>query len=437
MSCIQNCFVVYLYRMYTCYQKVGFSMLTPVLPDSPGKANILARAAQATDIRWTPVRDVPTYTKATGKTVLPAGVEVTGLPYSSTEPTDKFICENLSFETFLSAVANPDSALYTKDLNGHRNSWTYFGMVCNGVVRHALNIRRRYSTKRFLDIPGMRMIAPAGCYRPEDLQLGDVLRIRSSERSHVSMITGIFVDKTGAVKEIEISEGVRPSCTRRTYAVEAFFEKHQIKYDLLRYDFVDQVPPPEDIRFPESKSIGVDYGDCSNYLFGEEVVLSVFTEGIQQVSLFKDGEALQTLEITGKLTLQLEPGRYTATHTATGDTVSFRVIRPDIQYWVKNGILTVHAGSSDPESKVLCLDLREGPTSSPSDTAPAFESTLWRDPRCGAMAKIEELTEEERNSGIFTRPIHHDARNFKVVYENPYGIWTHTMLPLFQKVERD
>ena len=51
------------------------------------------------------------------------------------------------------------------------------------------------------------------------------------------------------------------------------------------------------------------------------------------------------------------------------------------------------------------------------------------------MAKIEELTEEERSSGIFTRPIHHDARNFKVVYENAYGIWTHTMPPLFQKVE--
>lgn len=410
-------------------------MLTPVLPDSPGKANILARAAQATDIRWTPVRDVPTYTKATGKTVFPAGVEVIGLPYSSTEPTDKFICENLTFETFLSAVANPDSALYTKDLNGHRNSWTAFGMVCNGVVRHALNIRRRYSTKRFLDVPGMRMIAPAGCYRPEDIQLGDVLRIHSSERSHVSMITGIFVDESGTVKEIEISEGVRPSCTRRTYPVEDFYQKHQIKYDLLRYDYADQVPPPEEIRFPQPKSIGVDYGDCSNYLFGEEVVLSVFAEGPQRVSLSRTGETVQELEITGKQALQLDPGCYTATHVATGDTVSFRVIRPDIRYWVKDGMLTVHAGSTDPDSKVLCLDMREKCLADPVVPDPLPEGYVFRDPRGASMAHLYELTEEERSSGSFTRPIHIDARNLKVVFENSYGIWTHTMLPLFQQVE--
>lgn len=410
-------------------------MLTPVLPDSPGKANILARAAQATDIRWTPVRDVPTYTKATGKTVLPAGVEVTGLPYSSTEPTDKFICENLTFETFLSAVSNPDSALYTKDLNGHRNSWTSFGIVCNGVVRHALNIRRRYSTKRFLDVPGMRMIAPAGCYRPEDIQLGDVLRIHNSERSHVSMITGIFVDEAGAVKEIEISEGIRPHCTRRTFTLEDFYEKHQLKYDLLRYDYADQVPPPEEIRFPQPKSIGVDYGDRSNYLFGEDVVLSVFAEGAQQVSLSRDGVSCQALTITGKQTLQLEPGCYTATHSATGDSVSFRVIRPDIQYWIKDGMLTVHASSSDPDSRVLCMDLREASQAEVTVPDPLPEGYIWRSPKCASMAHLYELTEEERRSGVFTRPIHPDARNLKVVYENSYGIWTHTMLPLFKKIE--
>ena len=63
-------------------------MLKHTLPDTPGKSNVIARAVQLTDIRWTPVGDVPTYTVAAGKTVHKAFVEVTGLPYSSTEPTD-------------------------------------------------------------------------------------------------------------------------------------------------------------------------------------------------------------------------------------------------------------------------------------------------------------------------------------------------------------
>jgi len=411
-------------------------MLTPVLPDTSGKANALARCAQATDIRWTPLRDIPTYTKAAGKTVLPAGVEVTGLPYSSTEPTDKFIGENITIDTFLSAVANPDSVLYTKDLNGHRNSWPSMGIVCNGVVRHALNIRRRHSTKRFMEVPGMRLIAPAGCYRLEDIHLCDILRAHLPEVSHVALITGIFKDEAGTIKEIEVSEGIRPKCVRISYPMEQYFERFG-RYDLVRYDYVDQVSVPVEYRFPQSKSISADYGDRSNYCSGEDVVISVFAEGTQRVNLTKDGVLAQELEVTGNISLQLEPGHYTATHTATGDAVSFRVIRPLIQYRVEEGMLTVHASSTDPDSKVLYLDLREKTLADPVVPDPRPEGYIWRDPRCASLAKLEELTEEERSSGIFTRPIHNDARNLKVVFENSYGIWTHTMLPLFQKVERD
>ena len=39
-------------------------------------------------------RDVPTYTKKLGNTVLAAGELITGFPYASEEYNDKFICEN-------------------------------------------------------------------------------------------------------------------------------------------------------------------------------------------------------------------------------------------------------------------------------------------------------------------------------------------------------
>lgn len=120
---------------------------------SRGKKAALFRARQLTEFEWTPVCDIPVYTKQTGKTVLPAEKLVRGMIYSSLEPTDKFVCENISFETFTTIVNNPDSALYCKDIAGHNNSWAYFGLVCNGLVRYALNIRRRYSTKGGLLYP--------------------------------------------------------------------------------------------------------------------------------------------------------------------------------------------------------------------------------------------------------------------------------------------
>ena len=44
------------------------------------------------------------------------------------------------------------------------------------------------------------------------------------------------------------------------------------------------------------------------------------------------------------------------------------------------------------------------------------------------LAKLEELTEEEKETGVFTREIPADAANFKVYFENKYGVWTHTMI---------
>ena len=78
--------------------------LKSALPDTRAKKAIIARSRQLTDFKWTPIRDVPTYLRNVGNTVLPAGIEVTGFPYSSTELTDKFFTENVSFESFLSAI---------------------------------------------------------------------------------------------------------------------------------------------------------------------------------------------------------------------------------------------------------------------------------------------------------------------------------------------
>ncbi len=406
-------------------------MLFHTLPTTAGQSAALARVAQLTDTRWTPLRDIPAFTIHSEKRWHKAGVEVTGMPYSSPEPTDSFLIENYSLNTFFSALANPDSVLYTKDLGGIRNSWTYIALVCNSLVRYAYGITRRYSTKRWLDIPGIRQVALPGTYTVDEIRLCDALYAYGQGSNHVAIITDILRDSEGKVALVEVSEAIAPSCRRACFTPEEYYEKYKL-FGLTRYDFLDRVTMPEPITFPEKPPvISVDYGDRSNYFRGEPVVLSVFAEGPQQVLLTREDGPSETITVNGKVSLDLAPGWYTATHTGTCEFVRFCVCRPSIDYRVENGILYVNAKSTDPKSRVAWLDLREGSRAKLSpEQIPPEERKKTQAPTAAGLAQVLELAEEEKATGIFSRPLHPDARNFKVCYENPYGIWTHSMLPL-------
>ena len=413
-------------------------MLTGTKPDSKGKEAALYRSRQLTEFRWTPVGDIPVYTKATGKTKLPAGQPQLGMLYSSPEPTDKFIFENISFETFLSVLANPDSALYNKDLNGSNNSWAYFGLVCNGLARYAFNIRRRFSTKRWPTVPGMRKVADDGAYTAEQIELCDVLYAHGKGRSHVAMVTDILRDETGDIRQIEVSEAVRPVCERKQYDLEVFFEKYKL-FALWRYDFVDEVPmpdPKEDLCLkqgvPGLPVIAVDYGNKSNYRTYEDVVISAFTEGENEIQICRDGEMVETLVISGRgnVTRRFDRGYYTAKHVGTGESVEFCVAEPKIRHQVEDGKLTVWVDSCDAGSKILYMDFREKSSRGISYVMSTKDQKVCYTTTCAALAKLEELTEEEKETGVFTRNIPEDAANFKVYFKNKYGIWTHTMIAL-------
>lgn len=413
-------------------------MLISTKPDSKGKEAALFRSRQLTEFVWTPVGEIPTYTKTEGRTKFSAGVEVKGMIYSSTETVDKFIGENVSFETILSVIANPDSALYHKDLNGHGNSWAYFGVVCNGLVRYAMNIVPRYPTKRFPSIPGMRKVAAAGTYSAEEVQLCDIL-LENEKIKHVALITDVLRDETGMIRQIEVSEATRPHCMRRRFDLPEFFEKYKA-YHLWRYDYVDSVPMPDAEQdailqrgVPGLPAIAVDYGDCSNYRDCEDVVISSFAPGENEAELLRGDQVIEKLHFTdrGKVSRRLDRGYYTLRQVKTGETVSFCVTAPQISHSVKDGYLTVKADPCDPESRILHMDFRERSKGEKrnelgtdhENAAVAFYSTA-----AATLSKVELLTEEEKNTGVFTRKIPEDAVNFKVYFENKYGVWTHTMI---------
>ncbi len=391
--------------------------LNSTLPDTRAKKAIIARSRQLTDFKWTPIRDVPTYLRTVGNTVLPAGVEVTGFPYSSTEQTDKFFTENVSFESFLSAIPNPDSKLYIPG-QGAFNCCN-FGIVCNGLVRYAFGIERRVNTKCWPTIPGMRCVAKRQEYKVDDIELCDVLYAYGEGRNHVALITDILRNENGKIALVEVSEAIRPLCARRQFAPEEFYEKYKL-FALYRYDLIDTVPDFDDELDRllwesgiENKTpqISVDNGNKSNYLFGEEILISVFSDEPDVIELYKNGELIEEIKFGARAMIPRRLGRgyYVAKLKNANESVEFCVNKAKIGFSVEDGNITVTADPCDEKSEILYMDFRVDGIGYAS------------------LAEYEELTQEEKTDGRFTRAIPFDGKNFRVYFKNKYGVWVHPM----------
>ncbi len=160
--------------------------------------------------------------------------------------------------------------------------------------------------------------------------------------------------------------------------------------------------------------IAVDNGDKSNYLEGETVVISSFRDGDNTIEIEKDGEVIETIDVTGykKLSRKLEAGYYKVRLKDTEFVTEFCVCKYDITFTKESKKVTITAKSDMGE--IVHMDFRKGTSA------------------VGGLATkgMITLTEEEKASGIFTRSIPSDAGGFKIYFKNKYGIWSHQKINL-------
>lgn len=80
------------------------------------------------------------------KTYCP-NISYKGLVYSSVLETNTFVGIDVSFHTFMTALRNPKSVLYTENINRPpyhgdlMGKGAYYGTVCSGFVSYALGLR--------------------------------------------------------------------------------------------------------------------------------------------------------------------------------------------------------------------------------------------------------------------------------------------------------
>lgn len=266
------------------------------LKKEQGKLNAIKKAYQLTEFTFVPFGVVEINK---GYNPYFPNVEYKGMLYSSTKEIGTSVPNAIPFYTFVTALRNPRSKLYTEYINEPpyhgTNCRAYYGTVCSSLVSYALGLNPVLGSYDFVDSDLMEDVE----YKvPEDIEVGDVLWIKS----HVAIITDIQNNAEDEVLMIEVSEAIHTGSRRRQYTRGAFDEIMHNKFEkVVRYKYIETNTEYE--AFPEivpvlnempvqpsyNEDLCVDKGDRSNYLEGEDVTINVFSP-YDSVVVYKNRE---------------------------------------------------------------------------------------------------------------------------------------------------
>ena len=222
-----------------------------------------------------------------------------GILYSSVRRSETYVGYNITPETFVTALSNPNSVMYTDPIKGTgQNVHNRYGIVCSCFVSYSLNIHYRTNCARWPSMPGIHTVDTTEL---ENIKLADVVL---NPKSHIAIVTDIERDLEGKVHFITVSESTIPYIRVTRFNPEQFRNYWLANgYTVFRYDGAKDVPyepdpfaPVEgDPTMPEpfiNRSLMPDFGNKANYRRGEQpVVISVFEEGCEAVEITDpDGE---------------------------------------------------------------------------------------------------------------------------------------------------
>lgn len=229
--------------------------------------------------------------------VLKKNSNIIGFPYSSVRKTDSFVGFEVSVDTYLSAINNPASIMYTNNFQSPecygyspfiQYVWNPYGNVCSTLIGNAFDLDIRYSTYEWENIECMEKIAAD----VNNIELCDVLcNVTSNDTSggHLAIITDILRDEDGNIVYLQITEAGIPVMSR-TYLHVNFFKSYYLKeFSVYRYKNIDKVPELDSLYLNNEKEynpyIALDRGDMSVYRKGDAVEINITNPNIESVEI--------------------------------------------------------------------------------------------------------------------------------------------------------
>lgn len=326
-------------------------------PQTQGILNALLRAKHLANVKYTPLLDLPCQVGDR-----PAGTEITGIIYSSTREVDKMVGLNVSLHTFMTAIANSKSKIYTERLTT-RNAKTYYGTVCSAFVCYAFGIPYTFTTYHMTVWDGFNEV---GLY---DLQLGDFM-VTTKPAGHTILITGIKRDKYKRIVEITTTEAMTPTVTTITYIFDEFVNKYVkdvdnkgYNYRFFRYPMIgktkyvptEYVPlldeTPTEIIYPD---IITNYGDKATVLTGTDITANVINaDGYNSIEVYKDDTLFSTHNVEDVTISSAEAGHYEFRMVGTDKTSSTFIIVTDCSASKNSNTISFSSSNSEP----LCVSI--------------------------------------------------------------------------------
>lgn len=338
-----------------------------------GKMNAIKKARQMTDIRYSPLNPI----KYNMGEYSP-GRSVKGIIYSSVKEIGTYVGNNVSFHTFMTAIHNPRSKIYTDQIDQPPyhglNCKAYYGTVCSDFVSYALGL---WPTFYSHDFPTSELMQKVDHSSIDNLQVADVLW----KKGHVGIITGIEYDINGAVSAIEVSEAIQYGCRRHEVSKLQFPSFMRTSFtNIFRYtelfkntsytpcpEFV-AVMDEETIPFAYNDDLCVDKGDKSCYQTGEEVIVNIMHE-YDYLEVYKDNELYCSItDNINDISLENLPyGDYKACISLNGtlsDFTYWKVVDIQIRTDRKNN--RVYFSSKNAKPETVCFSTIAGSRQNPA-----------------------------------------------------------------------
>lgn len=331
--------------------------------DHPAIQIMHERAKRISKISWTPKGEIP---KSNGD-YLPIK-EYNGVLYSSVKELDKFVGQEVSFQTFISAVNNPRSVLYTEQVNKSPykgvNCAAYYGTVCSMTTNYALGMNRPYRSSMYKNLPFIKKVTTQDFY---SASAGDILIV---EKDHMILITEVKKDQNGRVTSMELLESNSAGTSLKQYSISSIIKRFEDKsWELFRYinlagldDTIDSFMWDENKLSYHNGDLCLNRGNWVTYREGEEVVVNVLSSGYNEIVLIKDEEVEERRKYTGVPDvsfLGLSAGLYSVyleNGTHKSNYIEFEVINTEVGLKKKGDWLRIDLSSSNsiPEYIVFC-----------------------------------------------------------------------------------
>lgn len=238
--------------------------------------------------------------------------KIYGMPYSSLRKNDSYVGFEVSLDTYMTALYNPASIMYTMNLQDPSCEgyspfiyyvWNHYGAVCSTVVGYSLGLDIRYSTYEWSDIEGMDKVDIS----KNEIRLGDILcnvTSKNTSGGHMAIITDIIRDENGNILYVRITEAGVPTMMHSYVFYNYFKNIYLSEYSVYRYRYIDSVPKAEngylDGTAEYNTVLALDRGDKSVYPFGSSVEVNLLDANIKslEIELFDEKQGKYNLLFT-------------------------------------------------------------------------------------------------------------------------------------------